>query len=287
MDRLVDTDWLEGALDETDLVVLDCRVDVTTDGDGRSRFASGRPAWERAHVPGARHADLLGELSDPDADLPLMMPPAEWLADRLGALGVGDGDRVVLYDDSYNMWAARVWWMLRAVGVDRAGVLDGGWTAWRAEERPTAAGAEPMPEPATLTPRPRPGLFLDTADVEERLERPDTCLVDALDPRVYRGERVDYGRPGHIPGAYNVPAVGLVDPDTGRYLPLEQLHEKLGAAPVHAADEVVTYCGGGVAASSVAFALGLIGVEDAAVYDGSLLAWTADPRRPMTTEPPG
>jgi thiosulfate/3-mercaptopyruvate sulfurtransferase len=212
-----------------------------------------------------------------------MLPSAERFSAALVAAGIGDGTRVVLYDAQMNMWAARVWWMLRAYGFDSAAVLDGGWQAWSQEERPVSSGAEPDRPEAVFVARPRPGLFVGKEDVLVALDRPDVAVIDALEPEVYRGERQDYARPGHIPGAYNVPFTAVVDPATHRYQSPDRLRELFAEVLSPAPGQVITYCGAAIAASSDAFALGLIGFDDVAIYDGSMVEWGADPALPLAT----
>lgn len=282
MDRLVSTAWLEKELGAPDLRILDCTVKFEV-GDAGLQIDSGRAAWEEAHIPGSQHVDLLMALSDASTPVPMMCPPAEQFAAAMESVGIGDGCRVILYDAQMNAWAARVWWMLRAFGFDEAAVLDGGWRAWSSEGRPVATGPELPPSPARFTPRLRDGLFVTKEEILAALEDEAVAIVNALDRAAYRGERVDYGRAGHIPGSLNVPFIELVDRHTHRYLPPAQLRELfwdvLGSGP----DRIVTYCGAGVAASSAAFALGLLGVDGVAVYDGSMFEWAADPSLPLIT----
>lgn len=277
MDPLVDAAWLEAHLAEDDLRVLDATVDVdVTTG----QVASGRGRWEAGHIPGSAFADLLGDLSDPDGPYPFSWPSPARFADAIGRLGVADVVRVVVYDARESMWAARLWWLLRAFGFDEAAVLDGGWTAWIAGGHPVSTEAAPH-RPATFTPRPRPELVVGTAEVRGALDDGRTCIVDALSRREYSGELAFYGRPGHIPGAVNVPARRIIDRDTQRFQPVERLREVFG--PALEAERVVTYCGAGVAAASDAYVLHLLGHEAVAVYDGSMVAWSADPDLPLVT----
>jgi thiosulfate/3-mercaptopyruvate sulfurtransferase len=281
MDALVSTSWLADQLGQPDLRVLDCTVLLAPQPGGGFAVESGRAAWEKAHIPGSAFADLPGDLSDPTSPLRFTLPSAERFGEAMGALGVSDEHRVVLYDSRVNMWAARVWWMLRAFGFDRAAVLDGGWRAWTTDGRPTST--EPAGwAPATFTARARPGLFVGKEMVEEAVERGQTCLVNALDEAQHRGETQHYARPGHIRGSTNVPAMGLVDDDTHRYRPLEELRAMF-ADVTGRGERVITYCGGGIAASSDAFVLHRLGHDDVAVYDNSLSEWAADPSLPMET----
>lgn len=276
MDLLVSTDWLADHLDDPDLVVLDCTVWLKPADGGGMRSISGRADYDNGHLPSAGFADLTGDLCDGDSPLRFIVPTPEQFCAAMGALGVGDDSRVVLYDHNHSMWAARVWWMLRWAGFDRAALLDGGQKAWTAEGRPLSSEPATMPA-ATLTPRPRPELIASQDDVLAAIDDEATCLIDALGEAQYRGEQDTYGRPGHIPGASNRPAIGLLD-ETGRYRPLDEL-----AAMFDGDREArtITYCGGGIAASSDAFVMTRLGFTDVAVYTASLQEWAADPTNPL------
>jgi len=283
VEPLVPAAWLAAHLDDPDLRVLECTVHLRRDPDGVGyRAESGAADWAAGHIPRSSHADLVDDLSDPTSPLGFTLPTAERFAAAMERLGVGDGTRVICYDRRFSMWATRVWWMLRAFGFDDAAVLDGGWTAWTAGGHPVSS-EPPAPRPATFTPRPRPGLFVTKAEVAASLDDGSTCLVNALSAAQHLGEDLTYGRPGHLPGARNVYAVDLLDPTTHTFLPLEELRARFDDAGV-GGERVITYCGGGIAATSDAFALHLLGHDDIAVYDGSLSEWGADPDAPMVVD---
>jgi thiosulfate/3-mercaptopyruvate sulfurtransferase len=283
---LVETAWLETHLTDPDLRVLDCTVLFDTDEHG-FYLADGRDAWAQGHIPGSGFADLMSDLSDPQSPLPFMMPPATQFAEVMSRYGVGDGTRVVLYDVSRdqwaNMWAARLWWMLRAFGFDQAAVLNGGWHKWTLEGRPISTEPCSYP-PARFTVRPRPELMADKAKVLAAIGDGGRCLINALTAEEFAGTTAYYGRPGHIPSSVNVPPVALVDPVTHAYFPAEQLRAKFAAVGVLNRGQVLIYCGGAIASCNVAFVLTLLGITNVAVYDGSLLEWAGDQTLPMETD---
>ena len=253
--------------------------------DAPYRVVPGRAEYDAAHIPGAVFLDIQGQISDPDTRLKFMAPSAERFADAMGALGIGDDSRVVLYSAGSIMWATRVWWMLRAFGFERVAVLDGGWEKWQAEGRPVSSEPGRYP-PARFTARLKPGQFVDSEYVLSRLGDADTVAVNALAPEFHLGEGPSrYGRPGRIPGSVNVPAATLLDPSNGAFVPLDEakrLHEEAGITPDQ---HVVAYCGGGISATVGLFLLHQLGYTDLTLYDGSLGEWAYDPALPIETGP--
>ena len=214
------------------------------------------------------------ELSAQDSELRFTALSPEELAAAFGRRGVGPDSTVVLYDRSFNMWATRVWWLLRSIGFDNALVLDGGWKAWTSDGRDVTTEPGPDHPEAVLTANPRPEAIVDKAEVQAATTDDSVCLVNALSPQIHDGSDESYGRPGHIPSSRNVFAVSLVDQDTHRYRPLDELREMFAAAGVDGG-RIVTWCGGGIAATSDAFTLLRLGHDNLGVYDGSLSEWVA------------
>jgi thiosulfate/3-mercaptopyruvate sulfurtransferase len=275
-DTLVDADWLKQHLGAPNLVVLDATVIVEPDAAGNLRAINGRANYESGHIPTAGFADLMGDLSDPDSPLQFGMPSPEQFAAAMGKLGVGDDSRVVLYDTMGSSWAARVWWMLRWIGFDRAALLDGGLTAW------TAAGGSLSTEPVerahrSLTVNLRPELIAGQEEVRAAIDNDAINIIDALPAIHYRGEWAMYDQPGHIPSAANAPVSSLFD-EAGRFRPVDELAALFGDDKDK---RTITYCGGGIAASADAFALTRLGFNDVAIYAASLEEWTANPENPM------
>ncbi len=275
MDTLVSAKWLAKNIDAEDLVVIDSTVRVLFAEDGSMSNESGRGSYGDAHIPGAVFADLLVDMSSPERQL--VMPSAERFAAALGALGIENSDRVVIYSTDYYVWATRLWWMMRWIGHDNVAVLDGGMRAW--EQAGFAVSDAPTVITETVyTANPRHELISNRDDVLRAINDENTMIVDALSPGHYRGEVTMYQRPGHISTALNVPTTELTDGE-GRLRPDDELELLIGAPE---GTGVIAYCGGGVAATGPAFAAIRAGVENVSVYMGSLEEWTTNPENPMT-----
>ncbi|MFM0736460.1 rhodanese-like domain-containing protein [Paraburkholderia xenovorans] len=277
---LIDPQALLQRLDDDTTVVLDAHVDLPSPRfDGDYRVTSGYDAWLAERIPGSRHADLIDALSAPHASLSFMRPTSDALADALSRLGVGEGARVVVYDRADGFWAARLWWLLRWIGID-AQVLDGGWQGWLAAGLPTQRGAASPVVARPLVARVREGLWAAREDVEAALAgRLSRTLVCALSEAAFSGRAPSrYARRGHIPGSVNLPARDLFDAQ-GRYLAQAELQTAL--ASLDANTPVLLYCGGGISAAVDALALTLTGRTDVSVYDGSLQEWAADFTLPL------
>lgn len=280
MDSLVSAEWLNEHLNDPDLVVLDCTVLVQMGGEGGFSIASGRASYKDGHIPTAGFADLMGDLSDNDSPYQFAVPSPEAFANAMNALGVNDNSRVVLYDSSGSAWAARVWWMLRWIGFDRAALLDGGLAAWTGAGYPMST--EVVKRPAgTLTVALRPELIVDKDEVHAAIGDDSVNIIDALSEPVYRGDVTMYARPGHIAGASNMPMTSLLD-DAGHFRPGNELDELLvGDRDTRS----ITYCGGGIAASANAFVMTRQGFTDVAVYTASMQEWANDESLPMEVAP--
>jgi thiosulfate/3-mercaptopyruvate sulfurtransferase len=281
---LVETEWLAAHLNDPHLRILDCTVFLHADKTRGYRVESGYQKWQEGHIPGSGFADLTKELSDPHGRFMFTMPSAERFAEAMSRYGVSEGTYVVLYDSLMNIWAARVWWMLRAFGFDNAAVLSGGWRKWRQEGRPVSTTPTKQPF-GHFVARPRPQLIARKSDVLAAIGNGTTCIINALTSEEHAGKgQSRYKRPGRIKSSVNVPFMTLVDPETHAYLPAKQLRARFAEVGALNRKHVVTYCGGGIAACSDAFVLTLLGVDNVAVYDGSLTEWTDDPETPMETD---
>ncbi|MGD8266282.1 MAG: sulfurtransferase [Chromatiales bacterium] len=277
METLVSTAWLEEHLADPDLVVLDCSVVTVQHEDGGFHNESGLAQYQQSHIPGAGFADLKGDLCDSASDIEFAIPEPAAFCQAMERLGVGNDSFVVLYDGSLSAWAARVWWMLRWIGFDRAAILDGGFSAWTGEGRPLSSGLA-APVHAQLTMALRPGLVADRDEVMAAITDDDVVLVDTLPAVYYCGEEVMYARPGHITGAINLCGTDYLD-DSGHNKALGEVADMLD---LDRNRRVITYCGGGILASLNAFVMTRLGYRDVAVYTASLQEWASDPANPMS-----
>jgi len=289
-ENLVDTDWLAQHLSDPDVRVFDCTVIAKQNPDPELAktspfvFESGRTRFAEGHIPGAGFIDLLEDLSDKSSKLPFMVPSAHQFADAVAKCGVSDDARVILYSTAEPIWAARVWWMLRAFSFDNAAILSGGWAKWTAEGRQVADKPSTY-APGHFTTRPRPGAFVGKDAVLAAVGDQSICTINALPAPVYAGTGGPvFGRKGRIVGSVSVPFGSLHDPASGAYLPADQLRSRFEAVGASDAERIIVYCGSGVAASNDAFALVSLGYENVVVYDASLSEWGHDASLPMETD---
>ncbi len=281
---LIETGELESILGAEDLRLIDCNVVMGPKPGGGYDIRSGKADYDQAHIPGAVFLDFLSELSGAHPTLRFMMPSAEQFAEAVGAAGIGDQHRVVLYSRGANFWATRLFLMFRAFGFDRCQVLNGAWDKWEAEGRPTTTDTPDYPT-AAFTPDYRPGQIIGKADVLAAVQRKDTCLINALSPDVFSGKAFSaaYGRPGHIEGSVNLFAYDLIDKADNTFVDAAVMRKKFKAIGALEKDKIITYCGGGISATTDSFALLLLGRDDVALYDGSMTEWGPDESLPMST----
>jgi thiosulfate/3-mercaptopyruvate sulfurtransferase len=276
---IVSAEWLKSHLTAPDVRVLDCTYFMP----GAAR--TGQQVFLAHHIPGARFFDI-DDIADTDSALPHMLPPPEKFSSRVRRLGLGDGHRVICYDQNGFVASARAWWMFRAMGHGDVSVLDGGFDAWRG-----AGGAVEDLPPHFLadrhfTVRPRRDLVRDLEQMNQILDAHSAQVVDARSAARFRGE-VEEPRPnlrrGHMPGAISVPYTDLIGVD-GLMKPDADLKALFAGAGVDMAKPIVNTCGSGVTAAVLALAQSLAGHDDAAVYDGSWTEWGArDAATPVET----
>ncbi|MEM6908678.1 MAG: 3-mercaptopyruvate sulfurtransferase [Pseudomonadota bacterium] len=276
---LVSTAWLAEHAGTPELVVLDASWHLpAAERDPAAEYLAG-------HIPGARFLDL-ASLVDKTSPVPAALPSPNQLAERLAELGVDIGDKIVLYDDSAVKTSARAWFMLRAHGVEKVAILDGGLAKWRSEDRPLETG-EPQMQRSAARELSSPKRVASKTDMLDNLATSARQVVDARGAERVFGNGTDPvhgGANGRIPGSLNVP-FGQVFNEDGTYKSPDDLRAQFEAAGVNLARPVITTCGSGVTASVLLFALQLGGHEDTALYDGSWLEWSSDPETPKAAGP--
>ena len=277
MNPLIDVAGLHARLadDRRRTVLLDVRW-ALGDPHGHKHYLDG-------HLPGAVFVDLATELAAPPVPErgrhPL--PATDDFQAAARRWGINDGDVVVAYDDTANMAAARVWWMLRNAGFADVYLLDGGLATWRAADLPVEGGpVQPGPGNVTLADGNMP--VLDAAAAATWAG--SGLLLDARAGERYRGEiePVD-PRAGHIPGAVSAPTSDNVD-GNGRFLPAAELRRRFESVGVRDGIPVAVYCGSGVTAAHEVAALEVAGIR-AALYPGSFSEWSNNAELPVATGP--
>jgi thiosulfate/3-mercaptopyruvate sulfurtransferase len=277
MDSLVSTEWLAEELGASDLRVIDATIFLP--GAGRDA----RAEYEAEHIPGAVFMDL-DEIVDTENPAPHMLPPAHKFASRMQSLGLGDGNRFVVYDNSPLHSSARAWWMLKVFGAHYVALLDGGLQKWEAEGRPLENGKTQVRH-GHFTAFLEQNAVADKEYVSGIVHSPEHEIVDARPASRFTGKDPEPRpgvQPGHIPGARNLPQGELFNPDN-TWKRGEELRAAFYDAGIELDKPMVATCGSGVTAAVLQFGAHLLGKNDVKLYDGSWSEWGADPATPKAT----
>lgn len=279
-DPLVAPAWLADRLDAPDVRVLDATWFLPGDPrDAKALYAERR-------IPGAAFFDI-DDIADADTDLPHMLPSPEKFASRVRKLGIGDGARVVVYDNQGLFSAARVWWTFRVMGHEDIVVLDGGFPAWERAGLRIETDPPKMRTERHFTPRFRADLVRDLADMRRVVAQGGAQVLDARPGPRFRGEAAEPRpgvRSGRMPGSHSAPASALLDA-RGAMLPAAELKRVFAEAGADPDQPAICSCGSGVTAAIVALALARLGRWDASIYDGAWAEWGARADTPIATGP--
>lgn len=278
MDVIVQPRWLLARMYEPDLVIVDCRFQLGAP-------EAGRAAYDQDHIPGALYVDLEADLSGPIGEHggrhPL--PDPETFASFIGRLGIDHETRVVSYDDQGGAFAARFWWLMRYHGHEQTYLLDGGYSHWKTLGYPVSDAKPPIIVPKTFTPKLRAELLASRDEVLDRLDDPNTVLIDSREPRRYAGieEPIDPVA-GHIPGAVNsFWKLGLTE--EGLWKSADEQRKRFEEMELAPDKEIIVYCGSGVTACPNVLALEQAGYRKVKLYAGSWSDWVSYADAPVET----
>lgn len=275
---LVSTNWLASNIDAEDVKLIDASWRMPGAGD------EARAAFDERHIPKAQFFDIDAN-ADLTSDLPHMLAPPDMFDEAVGGLGISNQDRVVIYDDAGLFSAPRVWWTFRAMGHQNVAVLDGGLPKWTNEKRPTTEEIS-APIPATYQARPDKDMVITALELRQALMNGDTVVLDARPTPRFDGHAAEPRsnlRPGHMPGATNLPAMSVLS-SFGTMKSPEALLATFTKVGVGADTPVVTTCGSGVTAAILSLALDQVGHSNQRLYDGSWAEW-GDERNPSNEFP--
>jgi len=280
---LVETDWLESNLKNPHIRVFDCTVWLNPHPNKIYTIVSGKKDYNEGHIPNSDFLDL-EDISLKNTPYPFMMSDNKTFDKIMSLKGIGPDTHVILYSRVNIQWATRVWWMLKSMGFNNASILNGGFDRWKQENKKISTDSVTYPKNNFIS-IPQNGLFCTKEEVINSLTNNNISIINALRSTLHDGsEKVDYGRLGHIKNSINIPSLEMVDPDTNLYKSLEDLKIIFKNYNVLSKEKVIAYCGGGIAATNIAFVLTALGFNNITVYDASLSEWAKNNNLPMSVD---
>ena len=280
---LVETDWLEKNYNNKNLRIFDCTVYLNYHPTKIYTVESGIEDYNKEHIPNSDFLDI-NDISEKNTPYRFMMPDHNTFDKIMSSKGIGQDTHVILYSRDNIQWATRVWWMLRSMGFNNASILNGGFDRWKYENKPITSDNINY-QKNIFKSVPKKGYFCTKEEVKQYITNNNISIINALRRSLHNGTfSVDYGRPGHIKNSINIPSLDMVDEKTKLYKPLYELEEIFNKYKVLKKEKVIAYCGGGIAATNIAFILINLGYNNVAVYDASLSEWANDNSLPMSVD---
>lgn len=278
-ESLVDAAWVAAHLDDAAVRIVDASWHLPPTG------RNGHGEYRAAHIPGAVYFDI-DAISDPGSSLPHMMPTAGAFAAAVGALGIANDHRVIVYDADGLFSAPRVWWMFRAFGHNNVALMTGGFRVWQSEGHPVSDEI-PTPQATAFGARFKSGMVRSKAQMRANIDSGAELVLDARAANRFAGTEPEMRpgvQPGHIPGSGNLPYTEIIDADSGTFVSSDDLRIAFDARGATGAHPVTTTCGSGVTACILGLGLHLIGRDNWAVYDGSWTEWGGSDDTPIEAE---
>ncbi len=277
---LVSSDWLEKKLNSPNLRIFDCTVWLKPQRNKIYKIFSGKPDYDKEHIPNSDFLDVLA-LSDKNSKYDFMMPDLEVFSQFMSLKGVGPNTHVILYSRENIQWATRVWWMLKSVNYSNVSILNGGFDRWKLENKTISKLPVKYPKNKFKGNKQR-GFFCGKEEVLNNIGNKKVLLINALRKSLHYGiENINYGRPGHIKNSINIPSSLMINECSYIYKSTKELKKIFNEYKLFNMEKVILYCGGGIAATNLAFAITMIGFKNITVYDASLNEWAKNKKLPL------
>jgi thiosulfate/3-mercaptopyruvate sulfurtransferase len=280
---IVTPTWLFAHLASPAIKILDCTTHILAQPVGPSKIESGRAQYLKGHIPGAQHVCMEQDFSEPDARFAFTVPDPDTFNRLMQRLGIHNDDHVVLYGHQQLSVVTRIWFVLHAMGHRKISILNGGLALW-VKSSFALSTQLPIVKASHYKAMPRAERVAGINEVTEAITDSQKVLLNALKKEQFLGTGgAHYGRPGRIPNSRSWPATDLYEPQTGEFKSLEDLTALLTQLDLQDGQQVINYCGGGIAATTTAFVLETLGFTNWSVYDNSMNEWANTPDKPLQT----
>ena len=281
--NIVTPEWLSAHLSDPTIKILDCTTYMLAQPVGPSKIESGRAQYLKGHIPGAQHVCMDQDFSEPGARFTFTVPSPDTFNRLMQRLGIHHDDHVVLYGHQQMSVMTRIWFVMHALGHQKLSILNGGLALW-VKSGLALSTALPTVKASDYKAVPKAERVAGINEVSEAITDPQKVLLNALKKEQFLGTGgAHYGRPGRIPNSVSWPATDLYDPLTGEFKSQDELTALFKQLDVQPSQQVINYCGGGIAATTTAFVLETLGFTNWSVYDNSMNEWANTPSKPLQT----